>query len=80
MRIHEHEREERARHIAHRRAVNVVEAKADRDGRSFADPVYKADGVTVDKEASRRVVFKFRMKDSDMINQMSAILEGQQVE
>jgi len=34
----------------------------------------------VDKEASRRVVFKFRMKDSDMIDQMSAILEGQQVE
>ena len=50
------------------------------DGRSFADPVYMADGVTVDKEASRRVVFKFRMKDSDMIDQMSAILEGQQVE
>jgi len=50
------------------------------NGRSFADPVYMADGVTVDKEASRRVVFKFRMKDSDMINQMSAILEGQQVE
>ena len=50
------------------------------NGRSFADPVYMADGVTVDKEASRRVVFKFRMKDSDMIDQMSAILEGQQVE
>ena len=48
------------------------------NGRSFADPVYKADGVTVDKEASRRVVFKFRIKDSDMIDQMSAILEGQQ--
>jgi len=50
------------------------------NGRSFADPVYKADGVTVDKEASRRVVFKFRMKDSEMIDQMSAILEGQQVD
>ena len=48
------------------------------NGRSFADPVYLADGVTVDKEASRRVVFKFRMKDSEMIDQMSAILEGQQ--
>ena len=47
------------------------------NGRSFADPVYAADG-TVDKEASRRVVFKFRMKDSDMIDQMSEILEGQQ--
>ena len=46
------------------------------NGRSFSDPVYKSDGVTVDKEASRRVVFKFRMKDSDMIDQMSEILEG----
>ena len=50
------------------------------NGRSFADPVYKADGVTVDMEASRRVVFKFRMKDAEMIDQMSAILEGQQGE
>ncbi len=46
------------------------------NGRSFSDPVYMADGVTVDMEASRRVVFKFRMKDSEMIDQMSAILEG----
>ena len=46
------------------------------NGRSFSDPVYMSDGVTVDKEASRRVVFKFRMKDSDMIDQMSEILEG----
>lgn len=45
------------------------------NGRSYADPVYMADGVTVDMEASRRVVFKFRMKDSEMIEQMSAILE-----
>ena len=49
------------------------------NGRSYADPVYKADG-TVDMEASRRVVFKFRMKDSEMIDQMSSILEGQQGE
>ena len=46
------------------------------NGRSEADPVYRADG-TVDMDASRRVVFKFRMKDSDMINQMSEILEGE---
>ena len=45
------------------------------NGRSYADPVYRADG-TVDMDASRRVVFKFRMKDSEMIDQMSAILEG----
>ncbi|MBR1408894.1 MAG: OmpA family protein [Clostridia bacterium] len=44
------------------------------NGRSYADPVYRTDG-TVDMDASRRVVFKFRMKDSEMIDQMSAILE-----
>ncbi len=49
------------------------------NGRSFADPVYAPDG-SVDMEASRRVVFKFRMKDSDMIDQMSEILEGKQGE
>lgn len=48
------------------------------NGRSYADPVYMADGVTVDMEASRRVVFKFRMKDSEMIEQMSEILEGKE--
>ena len=45
------------------------------NGRADSDPVYYADG-TVDMDASRRVVIKFRMKDSDMIDQMSAILEG----
>ena len=30
----------------------------------------------VEADASRRVVIKFRMKDADMIDQMSAILEG----
>ena len=49
------------------------------NGRSEADPVYLPDG-SIDMEASRRVVFKFRMKDSDMIDQMSEILEGEQGE
>ncbi len=44
------------------------------NGRSYADPVYNADG-TENKEASRRVVFKFRLKDEEMIDQMSSILE-----
>lgn len=47
------------------------------NGRSYADPVYRSDG-SVDMEASRRVVFKFRMKDSEMIEQMSKILEDSQ--
>ena len=49
------------------------------NGRSYADPVYAKDG-SVDMNASRRVVFKFRMKDSEMIDQMSAILEGNREE
>ena len=42
-------------------------------GRSFSDPIYKADG-TVDMDASRRVEFKFRLKDSEMIQEMDRIL------
>ncbi len=46
------------------------------NGRSYSDPVYNSNG-TVNMEASRRVVFKFRMKDAEMIDQMSEILEAQ---
>ncbi len=42
-------------------------------GRSYSDPVYKADG-SVDMDASRRVEFKFRMKDSEMIDEIRGIL------
>lgn len=44
------------------------------NGRSFSEPVYRADG-TVDMNASRRVVIKFRMNDEDMVNQMLELLE-----
>ncbi|MBQ7886752.1 MAG: OmpA family protein [Clostridia bacterium] len=56
----------------------LLESILTANGRSFADPVYMPDGTTVDMESSRRVVFKFRMKDAEMIDQMSEILEGQQ--
>jgi len=55
----------------------VLQSIITANGRSYSDPVYAANG-SIDKEASRRVVFKFRMKDSEMIDQMSEILEGQQ--
>ncbi|NCB36637.1 MAG: OmpA family protein, partial [Clostridia bacterium] len=42
-------------------------------GRSYSDPVYADNGV-VDMDASRRVEFKFRLKDSEMIDEMRAIL------
>lgn len=43
-------------------------------GRSYSDPVYTADGK-VDMAASRRVEFKFRLKDSEMIDEMRDILK-----
>lgn len=45
------------------------------NGRSYSDPIYDANG-RVDARASRRVVFKFRLTDDEMIRQMQEILEG----
>lgn len=47
------------------------------NGRSWSAPVYKTDG-SVDKDASRRVEIKFRLKDEEMMNQIAAMLEGTQ--
>ncbi len=44
------------------------------NGRSFSDPVLDAYG-NEDKDASRRVVFKFRLTDEQMIEQLKQILE-----
>ena len=44
------------------------------NGRSWNDLVYNADG-TENKDASRRVEFKFRLKDDEMITAMMDILE-----
>ena len=46
------------------------------NGRSWSDPVLDAYGVE-DKDASRRVVFKFRMTDEQMIQQLKNILENE---
>ena len=45
------------------------------NGRSFSDPVLDANG-NEDQDASRRVVFKFRLTDEQMIEQLKAILES----
>lgn len=44
-------------------------------GRSYSDPIYNADG-SVNMDASRRVEFKFRMKDSEMIDEIRQILSS----
>ena len=45
------------------------------NGRSFSDPVLDFYG-NEDMDASRRVVFKFRLTDEQMIQQLKAILEN----
>ncbi|MDD3411347.1 MAG: OmpA family protein [Eubacteriales bacterium] len=44
-------------------------------GRSYSSPIYNADG-TVNMDASRRVEFKFRLKDSEMIDEIRGILSN----
>lgn len=43
------------------------------NGRSYSDPIFNSDG-TVNLDASRRVEFKFRLKDEEMIGEMIKIL------
>lgn len=45
------------------------------NGRSYSNPVYNADG-SVNMDASRRVEFKFRLKDTEMIDEMKQLLES----
>ena len=44
------------------------------NGRSFSDRIFDESGAE-DKDASRRVVFKFRLTDEQMIQQLRTILE-----
>lgn len=45
------------------------------NGHSMANPVLDAQG-NVDKDASRRVEVKFRLKDEEMINELNKIMSG----
>lgn len=45
------------------------------NGRAFSDPVYY-DDHTVNMDASRRVEFKFRLKDEDMVAEMINVLNS----
>ena len=59
-------------HAQKARLQQILTAK----GRSYADLVYNADG-TENAEASRRVEFKFSLKDTEMIEEMNRILSSQ---
>ena len=49
------------------------------NGHSMSDPVLDADG-NVDKDASRRVKVKFRLKDEEMIQELNKIMQGDSAE
>ena len=53
---------------------NLLREVVTANGRSFSDPVLDAFG-NEDLDASRRVVFKFRLTDEQMIQQLKSILE-----
>ncbi|MCR5836009.1 MAG: OmpA family protein [Lachnospiraceae bacterium] len=43
------------------------------NGRSYSDPIYDEAGM-IDMDASRRVEFKFRLADEEMVEEMMAIM------
>lgn len=47
------------------------------NGRSYSNPVYKENSSEIDMAASRRVEIKFRLKEDEMIEKISAILAQQ---
>lgn len=47
------------------------------NGRSFSNPIYQVNSSVVDMEASRRVEIKFRLKEDEMINKISEVLNQQ---
>lgn len=46
------------------------------NGRSYSDPVYQAAGSDIDMAASRRVEIKFRLREDEMIQKITKILEN----
>lgn len=68
-----------ARFILERRIADFDNQDAIREyltanGRSFSQPIMT--GGVIDKKKSRRVEFKFRLKDEDTIKEMQKIFEG----
>ena len=55
---------------------NMIYSILTANGRSYSDPILDAHS-NVDMDASRRVEFKFRLKEVEMIQQMKDILEKQ---
>lgn len=47
------------------------------NGRSYSSPIYKENSSEVNMEASRRVEIKFRLKEDEMINKITEVLNQQ---
>ena len=62
-------------HAISRSQLKLLRQMVTANGRSFSDPVLDANG-NEDQNASRRVVFKFRLTDEQMIEQLKTILES----
>lgn len=60
--------------ILNRSQVSTFQELLTAKGRSFSDLIYYSDNKTVNRDASRRVEFKFRLKDTEMIQKMNQIL------
>lgn len=54
--------------------VNLLRTVLTANGKSYSNPIYKADG-SVDMDASRRVEIKFRLQDEEMIDEMMGVLK-----
>ena len=63
-------------HILNRSQIEYLQKILTANGRSYSSPIYDKNG-NVDLAASRRVVFKFRLKDEAMIEAIQEILGGQ---
>ena len=46
-------------------------------GKGYSDPIYYAGTKTVNQDASRRVEFKFSLRDAEMIEEINDLLNGQ---
>jgi len=57
------------------REKNDLEKIVTVSGRSYSDPIRNYDG-SINKDASRRVMIKFRLNDEQMVTEMAALLEG----
>jgi len=56
--------------------MDKIRSMVTANGKSWSDPVYRGKSKKVDKDSSRRVEFKFRLKNEEMIDEMKKMLES----